>query len=85
METNELLVLIGGVMLAVIGWFLKETMADLKKVKEKTYQNATKLEVLEAEYMSKINNLNEKFDMLYVGIKDLTKEISKLNERIKGN
>lgn len=83
METQSLLTLIGGVMLGIISYFLKETMNDLKKVKEKTYQNATKLEVLEAEYMLKINNLSDKFDMLYESMKDLTVEIKRLNNKIK--
>lgn len=85
MQTNDLLTLIGGVMLAIIGWFLRETMTDLKKVKEQAYKTSTKVEVLEAEYMVKIDNLNQKFDLLYAGIKDLTREIAKLNERIKAN
>ena len=70
-------------MLGIISYFLKETMNDLKKVKEKTYSNATKLEVLEAEYMLKINNLSDKFDMLYESMKDLTIEIKRLNNKIK--
>lgn len=83
MGPNEFLTLIGGVMLAVIGFFLKQTMDEIKKIKEQTYETKTKVEVLEKEYMTKIDNLNEKFDMLYDGIKDLTKEIKHLNDRIK--
>jgi hypothetical protein len=81
MATNELLTFIGGVMLAIISYFLKGTMNDLKRVKEVSYETKTKVEVLEREYMIKIDNLNGKFDMLYQGIKDLTAEISKLNDR----
>ena len=84
MDINQLLVAIGGIMLAIIGYFLRSTMSELKEIKSLTYETRTKVEVLEAEYMNKINNLNEKFDMLYVSIKDLTKEISKLNEKIRG-
>ena len=84
MDINQLLVAIGGIMLATIGYFLRSTMSELKEIKSLTYETRTKVEVLEAEYMNKINNLNEKFDMLYVSIKDLTKEISKLNEKIRG-
>lgn len=84
MDINQLLVAIGGIMLAIIGYFLRSTMGELKEIKSLTYETRTKVEVLEAEYMNKINNLNEKFDMLYVSIKDLTKEISKLNEKIRG-
>jgi peptidoglycan hydrolase CwlO-like protein len=85
MGTNEILTFIGGIMLAIISYFLKSTMEDLKRVKEVSYQTKTKVEVLEKEYMTKIDNLNEKFDMLYDGIKDLTREINKLNQMIKQN
>lgn len=81
MGTNEILTLIGGLMFAIIGYFLKGTMDDLKSVKQMSYETKTKVEVLEREYMIKIDNLNDKFDLLYQGIKDLTREISKLNER----
>jgi hypothetical protein len=81
MGTNEILTLIGGLMFAVIGYFLKGTMDDLKSVKQMSYETKTKVEVLEREYMIKIDNLNDKFDLLYQGIKDLTREISKLNDR----
>lgn len=85
MGTNEIITFIGGIMLAIISYFLKSTMEDLKRVKEVSYQTKTKVEVLEKEYMTKIDNLNEKFDMLYDGIKDLTREINKLNQMIKSS
>ena len=85
MATNDLLTLIGGVMLGIIGYFLRQTMQEIKEIKIQAYETKTKVEVLEKEYMTKIDNLNEKFDMLYDGIKDLTKEINKLNQMIKSN
>ena len=47
MEMIELLTIIGGVMLVIIGFFLRQTMADLKSVKLMSYENKSKIEVLE--------------------------------------
>lgn len=80
---NEILVLIGGVSISVIGYFLKSTMDEIKKIKEVAYQTKTKVEVMEADYINKITNLNQKFDLLYNAIEKLTDKIEKLNEKIK--
>jgi uncharacterized protein YoxC len=83
METNDFLVLIGGIMLAIIGYFLRETMSDLKEVKRTTYENTTEVELLKATHKGRLDNLDEKFDMLYESIKELTKAIQELNKKIK--
>lgn len=77
----ELLTLIGGVMLAVIGYFLKETMSDLKAVKLMSFETKNKLNIIENDYLNKHNNLSDKFDDLKAALVDLTKEIKELNKR----
>ena len=42
MDTMTILTAIGGVMLSVIGFFLKQTMSELKEVKQTAYTTATK-------------------------------------------
>lgn len=79
----ELLTLIGGLGISIISYFLKQTMDDLKKVKEVAYETKTKVEVLETEYMNKIERLNEKFDMLYNAIEKLSDKIENLQKVIK--
>jgi peptidoglycan hydrolase CwlO-like protein len=83
MEMIELLTGIGGLMLAVIGYFLKNTMAELKDVKEIAYDTKVKVKVLENDYLNKIASLNEKIDVLGDTIKELNKNIQKLNDKIK--
>ena len=83
MEMIELLTLVGGVMLAIIGFFLRQTMADLKSVKLISYDNKTKIEVLEKEHILRHQNLTEKFDELKLTMSELIKEIKELNKRIK--
>lgn len=79
----SILTMIGGVMLATIGYFLKSTMTELKEVKKTAYITATKLEVLERDYMLQLKHLNTKLDDLTDVVTDLTKEIKSLNEKVK--
>lgn len=83
METIDILTLVGGVMLSIIGYFLKATMDDLKSVKATSFETKNKLALLENDSLNKYNNLSDKFDDLKLAIVDLTKEIKDLNKRVK--
>jgi predicted nucleic acid-binding Zn-ribbon protein len=83
MELMSLLTVIGGLMLSIIGYFLKKTMDELKEVKELSYDNKSKLQVLQVDYKNKIENITEKFDELKLTLSELIKEIKELNKRIK--
>jgi hypothetical protein len=72
-----------GVVISVIGYFLRKTIEEVKEVKSISYQNKTKIEVMENDYINKINNLNQKFDMLYNAIDKLTLKIDQLNNSIR--
>ena len=78
----DLLTLIGGLMLSVIGYFLKRTMDELKEIKTITYESQTKIKVLENDYVNKIDSLNQRIDMLYNSIEKLTDKIEKLSDKI---
>jgi hypothetical protein len=79
MDAINFLTFIGGLSISIIGYFLKQTMADLKSVKEISYDTKAKLSVLENDYINKIAQLNNKFDILNESIKELTKEIKNIN------
>jgi hypothetical protein len=83
MDVINILTLIGGIMLSVIGYFLKSTMEDLKSVKSVSFETKNKLALLENDSVNKYNNLSEKFDDLKGALIDLTKEIKELNKRVK--
>jgi flagellar capping protein FliD len=83
METIDFLTGIGGIMLAIISYFLKQTMSDLKEVKEVAYSTSTKVKVLENDYVNKVQQLNDKFDLLAESLRELNKNIQKLNDKIK--
>jgi phage host-nuclease inhibitor protein Gam len=83
MEFNDFLVLVGGLSISVIGYFLRNALTELKEVKEISYSNKNKIDLLEREYMLKIERLNEKIAMLYEAIDKLNDNIDKLTERIR--
>lgn len=83
MNVEEILTLMGGISISIISYFLKSTMDDLKTVKNVSYETKTKLEVLENEYMNKIERLNERFDLLYNAIEKLSDKIENLNKYLK--
>jgi peptidoglycan hydrolase CwlO-like protein len=82
MEMIDLLTVIGGLMLSVIGYFLKRTMDELKEIKMITQDNQTKIKILENDYVNKIDSLNQRIDMLYNSIEKLTDKIEKLSNKI---
>jgi phage-related minor tail protein len=83
MEFNDFLVLIGGISISVIGYFLKNALNEVKEVKSITYDNKSKIELLEKEYMLRIERLNEKIELLYSAIDKLNDNIDRLASRIK--
>jgi hypothetical protein len=82
MDTTILL-WIGAILITVIGYFLKQTMEELKLFKTMSIETKTKLSLLELDHSNKYNHLNEKIDALSDSIKDLINEIKDLNRKIK--
>jgi len=74
---------IGAILIAVIGYFLKSTMEELKQFKNMAIETKTKLGLLELDHQNKYNHLNEKIDALYQAIKDLTMEVKDINKKLK--
>jgi len=82
MDTSVML-WIGAILIAVIGYFLKSTMEELKQFKNMAIETKTKLGLLELDHQNKYNHLNEKIDALYQAIKDLTMEVKDINKKLK--
>lgn len=83
MEIIDILTAIGGLMLTVIGYFLKATMDELKSVKNLSYETKSQLDVLKNDHTNKYGSLSDKFEDLKGALIDLTKEIKELNKRVK--
>ncbi len=78
-----ILTMIGGVMLTILGYFLKETMNDLKSVKLLTYETKNKLDILQNDHINKHATLTDKFDELKQALNELTKELKELNKKAR--
>jgi hypothetical protein len=83
MAMIDILTLIGGIMLTIIGYFLKNTMDDLKSVKLLTYETKSKLDILQNDHINKHANLTDKFDELKTALNELTKELKELNKKAR--
>ena len=82
MGLPEFMMILGGLGVSVIGYFLKQTMEQLKEVKKVAYETATKVQVIESDYLNKIDSLNTRIEMLYKAIDNLTTKIDDLNNRM---
>ena len=83
MAMIDILTLIGGVMLTIIGYFLKGTMDELKDIKNLSYKTKSDLDILKNDHINKYANITDKFDELKSAVVELTKEIKELNKRTK--
>jgi len=72
-----------GIIISIIGYFLKRTMAEQDKTKELSIKTATELEVLKTDHLNKHEHLSDKFDDLKDSIVILTREIKELTAKIK--
>lgn len=82
---EQLLLIVGGLIFSVLGYFLRKTMDELKDVKQMSYDNRSQIELIKLEYKNRVENLTEKFDELKLTMSELIKEIKELNKRIHGN
>lgn len=76
----ETLDIVNYAVLAVIGYFLNQTMDDNKQTKKDTNKNTLDIQVLKTDHDNKHQHMVEKFDMLNTNIKELTNNIKDLNE-----
>jgi len=81
MDIMTILTAIGGMMLTIIGYFLKSTMDDLKAVKLLGYETKNKLDILQNDHINKNANLSDRFDELKTALNELTKELKELNKK----
>jgi len=71
-------VVIAGIIVGIISYFLNRTMGELDKVKENSEKNTIRISLVENNHI----HLTDKFDLLYEAVKDLTQEIKNLNIRL---
>lgn len=79
----EVASLVTSVLIGIIGFFLRETMSDMKEMKRCVAEMRVKLSVIENDYLNKHNTMSSRFDELNSAVKDLTNEIKLLNKEIQ--
>lgn len=75
-----IIVIVVGIVIGIIGYFLNRTMGELDKVKENSDKNTIRISLVENNHI----HLTDKFDLLYDAVRDLTQEIKNLNVRLAG-
>ena len=84
-ETLVLSIIIGlgGIIVAIIGYFLKGTMTDLKDTEKLALKTKSELDVLANDHSNKHTSMTDKFEDLKDSIVTLTVEIKELTAKIK--
>jgi septation ring formation regulator EzrA len=82
MDTTAVVVIVVGVVIGIIGYFLKEKneriTRELDKAKENIEKNSVRISLVENNHI----HLTDRFDLLYDAVKELTQEIKNLNIRL---
>lgn len=76
-----LVIFIAGLFMSIIGYFLKQTMSELKEVKNMAMETKSKLDVLSNDHYNKYASLVEKFEELRLTLKDLICELKEINKK----
>lgn len=76
-------VFLGGIIVAIIGYFLRKTMEKLEETEKACIIIRKDLDVLKKDHDNKHEYLTEKFDDLKDSIVVLTNEIKQLTAKIK--
>jgi septal ring factor EnvC (AmiA/AmiB activator) len=83
---DQVIYWIGGIGIAIIGYFLKSTIEELKetkkeieRVKDLATENKGKIDLLSNNHSHLVKTLDDLYSML----KDLVIEVKELNKRVK--
>lgn len=69
---------VNGILIVIVGWFLKDVMTEIKKMRDEVNRNKTKIDVIENDYLNKHDNLVDKIESLNDNMKDLNSTIRHL-------
>ena len=76
-------VFFGGIIISIIGYFLRKTMDEQKDIQILVVKTKNELDVLKNDHDNKHLHLSDKFDDLKDSIIILTREIKELTSKIK--
>jgi len=79
---NYIIEIIGGVIMGVIGFFLKRTMDQLDKTTVQCYKNEHNIDVLSRTFELKHDNLGQQMEKLSNSLDKLADKIDTLHEAV---
>ena len=82
-STSSLAMLIFGVLISIIGYFLKETMDDLKDVQKMAQDTKIDLGLVKLDTKNKYDNLLEKIEQLFDTNKEIISELKQIKDKMK--
>lgn len=81
-STSALAMLIFGVLISIIGYFLKETMEDLKDVQNMAQETKIDLGLVKLDTKNKYDNLLEKIEQLFETNKEIISELKQIKDKM---
>jgi hypothetical protein len=78
MATEQFITIIIGLVVSVIGYFLKALIEDHKETQKIAIANQSKIELIANDHA----HLNEKFDSLLSVMRELTQEVKNLSKEL---
>ena len=81
-STSALVMLIFGVLISIIGYFLKETMEDLKDVQNMAQETKIDLGLVKLDSKNKYDNLLEKIEQLFETNKEIISELKQIKDKM---
>ena len=82
LSTSALVMLIFGVLISIIGYFLKETMEDLKDVQNMAQETKIDLGLVKLDNKNKYDNLLEKIEQLFETNKEIISELKQIKDKM---
>ena len=81
-STSSLVMLIFGILISIIGYFLKETMDDLKDVQNMAQETKIDLGLVKLDTKNKYDNLLEKIEQLFETNKEIISELKQIKDKM---
>ena len=81
-STSALVMLIFGVLISIIGYFLKKTMEDLKDVQNMAQETKIDLGLAKLDTKHKYDNLLEKIEQLFETNKEIISELKQIKDKM---
>jgi len=81
METNDIIMIIIGIVISIIGYFMKQVLSDIKIHDARINENKVDIEILKSQHKTLDNNHQETMNILMSLQKDIQNILIKLERK----